>query len=558
MGWFRNMKLAGRLALSFGVVVAMLAGVAYAGLSTMGAMEANLEKIVGDRNVRTELCNQMSSIIKDIQLTIRNVIILDDVKEMQDEAARMTGLRASYDLARADLEKRPATEKGQEARNRLDTALAAMRPINNKVLELGLAAKNSEARALMLKEGAAVNRQVGQALTDLVELQRLSTKEEAETARTEYQSAKQMVISLAIGALLVALGAAWLITISITRPVAEAKRVAERLAAGDLNVELTATSTDEVGELIVALKRTVDKLREVLSGVLTAADNIGAASEQVSTASQQLSQGASEQAASVEESSSSIEEMNSSITQNSENAKVTDGIASKAAKEAADGGSAVNQTVAAMRTIAQKIGIIDDIAYQTNLLALNAAIEAARAGAQGKGFAVVAAEVRKLAERSQVAAQEIGSVAESSVQLAERAGQLLNTMVPAIQKTAELVQEIAAASAEQSTGATQINTAISQLNQTAQQSAAASEELASTAEEMTSQVAELRDLIGFFKLDTTQSNRRKPAATKRQNQYQNHDAPPMSQERRKLGQGAPARTLHVANGEDVDTNFVQF
>ena len=209
----------------------------------------------------------------------------------------------------------------------------------------------------------------------------------------------------------------------------------------------------------------------------------------------------------MEESSASIEEMAASINQNSENAKITDGMAGKAAQEASEGGVAVRDTVQAMKTIAQKIGIIDDIAYQTNLLALNAAIEAARAGEHGRGFAVVAAEVRKLAERSQVAAQEISGLASNSVQLAERAGSLLVEIVPAIQKTSDLVQEIAAASSEQATGATQINSAINQLNQATQQNASAAEELAATAEEMNGKAVQLRDLMAFFRLEGRSAGR---------------------------------------------------
>ncbi|WP_409457151.1 methyl-accepting chemotaxis protein [Pseudomonas oryzihabitans] len=218
-----------------------------------------------------------------------------------------------------------------------------------------------------------------------------------------------------------------------------------------------------------------------------------------------MSQATTEQAASVEETSSSIEQMSASIAQNTENAKVTDGMAGKASREAAEGGQAVGETLVAMKTIADKIGIVDDIAYQTNLLALNAAIEAARAGEHGKGFAVVAAEVRKLAERSQVAAQEIGTVAKGSVALAERAGTLLDQIVPSIGKTSELVQEIAAASEEQSSGASQINQAMLQLNQITQQNASASEELAATAEEMSGQAEQLQRLMGFFHTGETRA-----------------------------------------------------
>jgi methyl-accepting chemotaxis protein len=284
------------------------------------------------------------------------------------------------------------------------------------------------------------------------------------------------------------------------RRLRESVTVAKRLAEGDLSVEVKVDSKDEMGQLMTSLAYTIDKLSHTIGEVSNTVDGLLNAANQVSATAQSLSQSTSEQAASVEQTSASVEEISASISMNTENSKVTDGMASSAATQAVDGGVAVKQTVAAMHQIADKIGIIDDIAYQTNLLALNAAIEAARAGDAGKGFAVVAAEVRKLAERSQVAAQEIGGLASSSVNLAEKAGGLLDAMVPAIKKTSDLVQEIAAASQEQSSGVGQINGAMGQINKATQQNASASEELAATAEEMSGQVEQLHDLMAFFKL----------------------------------------------------------
>ncbi|MCP3325294.1 chemotaxis protein [Aeromonas hydrophila] len=290
-------------------------------------------------------------------------------------------------------------------------------------------------------------------------------------------------------------------------------RVVQSLARGDLTQQVEADYPGVFGTTKDSLNQTIVSLTNIVTEVRGASDNLSSAAEQVSATAQSISQSSSEQASSMEETSASIEQMSASINQNTDNAQVTDGMASKAAKEAVEGGEAVKLTVDAMKQIAKRIGIIDDIAYQTNLLALNAAIEAARAGDHGKGFAVVAAEVRKLAERSQVAAQEIGELASSSVDMAEKAGRLLDQMVPSINKTSDLVQEISAASAEQSTGVSQINIAMNQLSQVTQQNASCSEELAATAEEMSSQAEQLQLAMEFFTLEQHKhgTNQKAPA-----------------------------------------------
>ena len=279
--------------------------------------------------------------------------------------------------------------------------------------------------------------------------------------------------------------------------------VADLLAAfaeGDLTKRIERDYEGLFGKVKDNANSTAENLARVMGEVRAAADALTGAANQVSATAQSLSQAASEQAASVEETTSQIDVMSASISQNSDNAKVTDGMATKTSKEAVDGGAAVSSTVAAMKQIASKIGIVDDIAYQTNLLALNAAIEAARAGEHGKGFAVVAAEVRKLAERSQEAAKEIGGLASNSVTTAERAGKLLDEIVPSIQKTSELVQEIAAASAEQSESVAQIGGAMGQLSKATQQNASASEQLAATSEELSGQAEQLQQSVAFFNI----------------------------------------------------------
>ncbi|MGC4116188.1 MAG: methyl-accepting chemotaxis protein [Myxococcales bacterium] len=293
---------------------------------------------------------------------------------------------------------------------------------------------------------------------------------------------------------------AWYLARLLARSVNKLTRLVTAVGNGDFTVREEAETKDELGQLIGLVHGMADKLSGTIGEVRSAASALAGASQQVASTSQALSQGTAEQASSVEETTSSLEEMSASITQNAENSRQSEQMAVKGARDAEESGKAVGATVDAMKQIAERVEIIEEIAYQTNLLALNAAIEAARAGEHGKGFAVVATEVRKLAERSQGAAKEISTVAAHSVKIAEQSGALLGELVPAIRKTTDLVQEVSAASREQAAGVSQMNRAMGQVDQVTQRNASAAEELSSTAEEMATQAEALQQLMGSFRI----------------------------------------------------------
>ncbi|WP_320171346.1 methyl-accepting chemotaxis protein [Maridesulfovibrio sp.] len=360
---------------------------------------------------------------------------------------------------------------------------------NNFTKYTQLMAEQVNADKIMVDAARAADKQCRDARAD----QKQKMLRQMDTSNT-------VLIVGAIAALIIGLLTALILTKAITGPILLGVNFAQRMSRGDFTRTLDIDQKDEVGTLAQALNEMVRRLAEVVAEVGSSSENVASGSEELSATAESLSQASTEQAANVEEVSASIEEMTANIRQNADNAQQTEQIAVKSSQQAEESGVAVGKAVDAMKNIAEKISIIEEIARQTNLLALNAAIEAARAGEHGKGFAVVAAEVRKLAERSGEAAREIGDLSSNTVTVAEKAGEMLTLLVPDIKRTAELVQEITAGSSEQLSGAEQINKAVQQLDQVTQQNASASEEMASTSEELSSQAEQLQQVMGFFQV----------------------------------------------------------
>ncbi|MDA3851396.1 MAG: methyl-accepting chemotaxis protein [Spirochaetaceae bacterium] len=347
-----------------------------------------------------------------------------------------------------------------------------------------------------------------EALNKILESLGDETKEANEALIRQVSQSIVIMVILLVFVVLIAVIFALIITRGITTPLSAGLTFTKEIASGNLNAKIDIDQQDEIGVLIKEMLKMQNTLSDVLGSIRSNADNVSSGSQQISSSAQQISSGANEQASSTEEVSSSMEQLSANIQQNTENAQKADEIAREASIDAAKGGQSVDETVMAMRSIAEKISIIEDISRNTNMLALNAAIEAARAGDAGKGFAVVASEVRKLAENSGRAAAEITEISGSSVKAAEQAGVIINELVPKIQKTSDLVQEITMASQEQSRGAEQINAAIQQLDTVIQQNASSSEEMASMSEELNSQSDMMMSHIGYFKFDNKFSEKK--------------------------------------------------
>jgi methyl-accepting chemotaxis protein len=515
---FKNMKIGMRLSLGFGFVLAMLIGIGlsgYWGANSISTLTINM--LQGDSTVSEHAARARANVL-GLRRYEKDMFINIGSKDKEEEYFKKWKEQFEHVTNRIkDIEKAATITQDKESVLSMKTELANYESGFMKVVGLiqsGKITTTQEANNAINEYKDQVHK-MENASKDLADEanKRMDAQEDVVKQRTSHTNIIMLTLALIAIALSVIL--TFVISRGITKPLAEAVMVSNRLSEGYLNVNVEVKSTDETGQLLTAMKNMVERLRMIVADVKTASDNVASGSQQLSAGSEQMSQGTTEQAASAEEASSSVEEMNATIKQNADNAQQTEKIALKSAADAQESGKAVTQTVGAMKDIAGKISIIEEIARQTNLLALNAAIEAARAGEHGKGFAVVASEVRKLAERSQTAAGEISDLSASSVEVAEKAGAMLAKLVPDIQKTAELVQEISAASKEQTSGADQINAAIQQLNQVIQQNAGAAEEMSSTAEELSSQAQQLQGTISFFKVDERESQMHRRVVSQR-------------------------------------------
>lgn len=515
MKTWQDQKIGTRLGIVFGAILLFVIAAGGTGLNRLAHLNSDMSAALQKRYNTVELTHKtIENSITNARITLQLFETTDPVKEKKlNEENEAISHNISGQIA--EIEKSLSNDKERDIFEVVTQRRQAYISAREKAKKLLADKKHDEAMNALAEDVIPALDIYRATWQKFIDLQTEAMTESMKESQAAFATGRKMALLMLVLALMVSPIIAYSVTRSITVPIKQAVEHAERIAAGDLTREITVSSQSETGQLQQAMHDMSRKLSGIIRDVREGSVAVASAAQQVSASSQSLSQGTSEQAASVEEMSSSLEQMNASITQNADNSRQVEQAAARGAVAAEESGSAVKETVEAMKQIAAKTSVIEEIAYQTNLLALNAAIEAARAGDQGRGFAVVAVEVRKLAERSQLAAQEIGGLAAKSVNVAERSGKLLADLVPSIRKTADLVQDVAAASTEQSGGVTQINRAMSQVDTVTQRNASSAEELSSTAEELAAQSEQLQQLMTFFRVVGEHAGTRGQGAEKR-------------------------------------------
>ena len=511
---FSNMKIGARLGLGFGVVVLLLAGVTALGVTRLSTLNDETHLITDDRVPKIVLGGQIRLDVNQVARSLRDMLLTTDAEQTRAFRETLVAARGRVGENLGKMEKLVNTEKGRKLFAAIQDTRAKFIAGHNEVIKLVEAGKRQEATAFMLGTVAGQQNAFLAALTDLAVLQTNLANESAKHATDVFTESRNMMLALAGLALLLACGVAFWVTRSITRPLASAVGVAQKVAAGDLSSTVEVKSKDETGLLLQALKDMNDNLKSIVGDIRSSTDSIATASREIASGNADLSQRTEEQASSLEETASSMEELTSTVKQNAENSRQANQLAIGASDVAVKGGQVVSQVVETMgaindasKKIADIIGVIDGIAFQTNILALNAAVEAARAGEQGRGFAVVASEVRTLAQRSAAAAKEIKELIGDSVEkvgngskLVDQAGQTMEEVVGAIKRVTDIMAEITAASQEQSAGIEQVNQAVTQMDEVTQQNAALVEEAAAAAESMQEQAQAMAQAVSVFKL----------------------------------------------------------
>ncbi|MDQ1195701.1 methyl-accepting chemotaxis protein [Agrobacterium sp. SORGH_AS 787] len=544
-----------KLTLIFTLLVGLMAGCAIFGISGVNQLATLQDAMMTGPIQQDDVANDLAKAFDGLGLAEGDLLLATTEQKMNAAFETIEEERKNFRTA-LNAGEAAAPEEFKSKWMEIREFWAGYEKLEDSLVGYMKTGRRDDALALNQNEGTVAGQKLDALTESLSSLTEAAVKKADEASDATYQSTFSTLVIIASVAGVVSIVSAIWISISISRGLTRATTAVRKVAEGDLTENIQVTSRDEIGVLITHVNDMVERLRGVVGDALAAAGNVSSGSQELSSSSEQLSQGATEQASSAEEASASMEEMAANIKQNADNAAQTEKIARQSSKNAEASGEAVGRAVVAMRTIAQKISIVQEIARQTDLLALNAAVEAARAGEHGKGFAVVASEVRKLAERSQAAAAEISSLSGETVQVATEAGDMLNRLVPDIRKTAELVAEISAACREQDIGASQINEAIQQLDKVTQQNSGASEEVSATSEELAAQAEELQASIAFFKVDRANANRRaapdRPAATAATHRPTAKPAAPVRRP-------APSQSVHAqqarANGFALDMSM---